>query len=321
LDERDGHYGERMTPSARLFCLDTVMIDIVVRIDQIPESGGDILASEHQIATGGGYNAMSAAARQGVAAVYAGRLGRGPFSKIARTAFDRDDVEEPIEADGDHDAGFCVAMIDDGGERTFITSAGSEASLRPADLSSLDVADGDYVLVSGYNVMYPDSAPMVLEWIEGLSDDVIVAFDPAIRVTDIPEANLRRVLERADWTLCNETEATSLTGETSLDDAVRVLAARTGRRGVVVRHGESGCTVLVKGGGPVHVAGFSVVVVDTNGAGDTHSGVFLAELALGTGVIEAAQRGNAAAAVAISVLGPATCPTRDVVTSMISRSA
>ena len=58
----------------------------------------------------------------------------------------------------------------------------------------------------------------------------------------------------------------------------------------------------------MHVAGFSVVVVDTNGAGDTHSGVFLAELALGTGVIEAAQRGNAAAAVAISVLGPASCP-------------
>jgi sugar/nucleoside kinase (ribokinase family) len=297
------------------------MIDIVVRIDQIPESGGDILASEHQIATGGGYNAMSAAARQGVAAVYAGRLGRGPFSKIARTSFDHDDVDEPIDADTDQDAGFCVAMIDDGGERTFITSAGAETSLRLSDLSSLDVADGDYVLVSGYNVMYRDSAPMVLEWIEQLSDDVVVAFDPAIRVMDIPEENLRRILERADWTLCNETEASSLTDEPSPDDSVRVLATRTGRRGVVVRHGESGCTVLVRDGGPVHVAGFSVVVVDTNGAGDTHSGVFLAELALGTGVIEAAQRGNAAAAVAISVLGPATCPSRDVVTSMISRSA
>jgi sugar/nucleoside kinase (ribokinase family) len=297
------------------------MIDIVVRIDQIPESGGDILASEHRIATGGGYNAMSAAARQGVTAVYAGRLGRGPFSKIARTSFDDDDVDEPIDADPDLDAGFCVAMIDDGGERTFITAAGAETSLRLGDLSSLDVTGGDYVLVSGYNVMYPDSAPMVLEWIEQLPDDVIVAFDPAIRVTDIPPENLRRVLERADWTLCNETEATALTGESSLDESVRALAARTGRRGVVVRHGGSGCTVLVTGGGPVHVAGFSVVVVDTNGAGDTHSGVFLAELALGTGVIEAAQRGNAAAAVAISVLGPATCPRRDVVTSMISRSA
>jgi sugar/nucleoside kinase (ribokinase family) len=293
------------------------MIDVVVRIARVPENGGDILASEHLITTGGGYNAMSAASRQGVAALYAGRLGQGPFSAIARASLTEDDVGEPIEADVDLDAGFCVAMVDDDGERTFITAAGAEASLRSADLSSLDVRGGDFVLVSGYNVMYPDSAPIILEWLTGLGDDVVVAFDPSNRVSDIPHENLRRVLVRADWTLCNETEASVLTGEQSLNESVAALAAQTGRRGVVVRHGASGCTVLEKHGAPVHVAGFQTTVVDTNGAGDTHSGVFLAELAMGTGVIEAAQRGNAAAAVAISVLGPASCPERDVVTEMI----
>jgi len=306
-----------VTVVPRLFCLDTVMIDIVMRVARVPESGGDILASEHLITTGGGYNAMSAASRQGVAAIYAGRLGQGPFSAIARASLVEDDIGEPIEADKTMDAGFCVAMIDGGGERTFITAAGAEASLRPADLSSLDVRRGDVVLVSGYNVMYPDSAPMVLAWLAGLGDDVVVAVDPSNRVSDIPPENLRRALDRADWTLCNETEASVLTGERSLNESVVALGARSGRRGVVVRHGASGCTVLEKHGAPVHVAGFATTVVDTNGAGDTHSGVFLAELAMGTGVIEAAQRGNAASAVAISVLGPASCPERDVVTEMI----
>ena len=55
-----------MSVAVRLFCLDSVMIDVVVRIAEVPASGGDILASEHLITTGGGYNAMSAAARQGV---------------------------------------------------------------------------------------------------------------------------------------------------------------------------------------------------------------------------------------------------------------
>jgi sugar/nucleoside kinase (ribokinase family) len=293
------------------------MIDIVLKIARVPESGGDILASEHLITTGGGYNAMSAASRQGVAAVYAGRLGRGPFSSIARSSLVDDDVSEPIEADEQLDAGFCVAMIDDGGERTFITSSGAEANLRSSDLLSLDVRGGDYVLVSGYNVMYRESAPMVLDWLAGLGDDVVVAFDPSNRVADIPEENLARVLDRADWTLCNETEASLITGESSLNESVVALAARTGRRGVVVRHGASGCTVLERHGAPVHVAAFRTTVVDTNGAGDTHSGVFLAELAMGTGVLEAAQRGNAASAVAISVLGPASCPERDVITEMI----
>ena len=53
-----------VSASARLFCLDTVMIDIVLRIAEIPESGSDVLADEHLIATGGGYNAMSAAAER-----------------------------------------------------------------------------------------------------------------------------------------------------------------------------------------------------------------------------------------------------------------
>ncbi len=308
-----------MNAPARLFCLDTVMIDIVLRIAAVPPSGADVLASAHLITTGGGYNAMSAAARQGVAAVYAGRLGHGPFSSIARSSLDDDNVLEPLEPNETMDAGFCVALIDDGGERTFITSPGAEGSLRATDLSSLDVRRDDYVLVSGYNVMYPESAGFVLEWLAGLGDDAVVAFDPAIRVTDIAPENLRRALERADWVLCNETEASSLTGEASLEGAVTALGDLAGRRGVVVRHGASGCTVLVRGAEPVRVDGFDVTVVDTNGAGDTHSGVFLAELASGTDVIEAATRANAAAAAAISVLGPASCPDRDVVTAMIQR--
>lgn len=293
------------------------MVDVVLRIAQVPSSGSDILATEHLITTGGGYNAMSAAARQGISAVYAGRLGHGPFASIARASLDDDKVLEPIEPDETRDTGFCVALIDDGGERTFITSAGAEGSLRASDLSSLDVRRGDYVLVSGYNVMYPGAAEIVLEWLASLDDDVKVAFDPAIRVKDIPDDNLRRALGRADWTLCNETEAASLTGEDGLKASVVALGERTGRGGVVVRHGESGCTVLVKGGEPVLVEGFNVSVVDTNGAGDTHSGVFLAELARGTDVIEAARRGNAASAIAISVLGPASCPDRDVITQKI----
>lgn len=286
----------------------------------MPTSGSDILASENLITTGGGYNAMSAAARQGVAAVYAGRLGRGPFSSIARAAFDDDQVVEALDADESHDTGFCVAMIDDDGERTFITAAGAEGSLRSGDLASLDVRSGDYVLVSGYNVMYRESAPIVLAWLAALGDDIVVAFDPSNRVMDIPKENLARMLERADWTFANETEASLLTGKDAVEESVVALGTRTGRRGVVVRHGASGCTVLVRGAVPVLVPAFKVAVVDTNGAGDTHSGVFLAELAKGSDVLVAARRGNAAAAAAISVLGPASSPTRDVVTAMIEHS-
>ena len=293
------------------------MIDVVLRIDEVPRSGGDVLASEHLTTTGGGYNAMSAWSRQGVRAVYAGRLGQGPFSSIARAALASDEIAAPIEADSSRDVGFCVAMIDATGERTFITSSGSEESLRAADLASLDVRGADYVLVSGYNVMYPGQAEMVLHWLATLSNDTVVAFDPSNRVADIPVANLEEILGRADWVLCNEIEAATLTGTTTIEESLKALASRTGRRGVVIRTGADGCCLISRGQRRTFIGPFETAVVDTNGAGDTHSGVFLAELALGTDELEAARRANVGAAVAIATLGPASCPPRDVISALL----
>ena len=51
-------------------------------------------------------------------------------------------------------------------------------------------------------------------------------------------------------------------------------------------------------------------LVDTTGAGDAHSGVFLAALADGLPVADAARRANAAAALAVTRSGPATSPDR-----------
>lgn len=294
------------------------MIDIVVRIPTLPTRGGDVLATEHLTTTGGGYNAMSSWSRQGPRAVYAGRLGTGPFSSIARGALGSDGIAEPIQADSALDAGFCVAMVDDAGERTFVTSSGAEASLRASDLGSLDVRVGDYVLVSGYNVMDESQDETILGWIGSLSDGVVVAFDPSNRVSDIPSDNLARILQRADWVLCNEIEASRLTGVSMLEESVNQLALRAGRRGVVVRSGADGCCLVSAAHRATHIGAFETRVVDTNGAGDTHSGVFLAELARGTGEVEAARRGNAAAALAIAVLGPASCPPRDVITAMLA---
>jgi sugar/nucleoside kinase (ribokinase family) len=68
------------------------------------------------------------------------------------------------------------------------------------------------------------------------------------------------------------------------------------------------------------VPGFSTTVVDTNGAGDVHNGVFVAELASGHDPLDAARWANAAAAMAISKLGPATGPRRDEVEAWITQS-
>jgi sugar/nucleoside kinase (ribokinase family) len=49
--------------------------------------------------------------------------------------------------------------------------------------------------------------------------------------------------------------------------------------------------------------------VDTNGAGDAHTGILVAGRAAGLGWVEAARRANAGAAIKVTRRGPNTAPT------------
>ncbi|NNN01849.1 MAG: sugar kinase [Acidimicrobiaceae bacterium] len=306
-----------MSHRSRLFCLDTVMMDIVVMVNEVPTRGSDVLAHRGLITTGGGFNAMSSATRQGMSVVYAGRLGTGPFSDVARRSLADEGIATPVQPDDTIDAGFCVVVVDDAGERTFITTRGSEARLRGDDLHRLDVRDGDYVLVSGYNVMYPTLGEAVLDWLDTLGQGVVVNFDPSNRVYDIAEPLLGRALARADWLLCNEVEARHLVSGESPSQLAESLAGLVRGGQSVVRHGATGCTVS-QSTRTTAVASYATTVIDTNGAGDTHNGVFIAELARGSDAIEAARRANAAASIAISLAGPANCPARSVIDRLVA---
>jgi sugar/nucleoside kinase (ribokinase family) len=82
-------------------------------------------------------------------------------------------------------------------------------------------------------------------------------------------------------------------------------------RGVLVRRGPAGCLVGQADHRPVQsVSGFPVRAIDTNGAGDTHTGVFIAAIAAGLPVLDAVGRANAAAAMSVTRSGPAASPGR-----------
>jgi sugar/nucleoside kinase (ribokinase family) len=300
---------------SRLACCDTVLVDVVLGVSRLPERAGDVRASSQLVTTGGGFNAMSAAARFDQSVVYAGRLGTGPFAELAMSDLARESIAAPVEPFDGLDTGICVVLVEPDGERTFVTTSGAERTLRRADLDALAVASGDVVLVSGYNVMYPGFADVVLGWLAALDRGVVVAFDPATRLVDIPGPFLAAALARADWLVCNAREARTLAGDA---DPVRAASsiAREGMS-VVVRDGERGCAVATGPGSARPVEGFPVAAVDTNGAGDVHNGVFLAELMAGADPHEAARWANAAAALAVTRPGPATGPRRAEVAALV----
>jgi sugar/nucleoside kinase (ribokinase family) len=141
--------------------------------------------------------------------------------------------------------------------------------------------------------------------------------DPGPLAADIPAPVLDPVLARCDWWSCNQREGLLLTGVGDPAEAARRLARRTGHAGVIVRAGRDGCVLArrtARGSDEAvslsHIPAPAVTAVDTTGAGDAHSGVFLAALADGLTPTDAARRANAAAALTVTRSGAAVSPAR-----------
>jgi sugar/nucleoside kinase (ribokinase family) len=310
-----------MNDSARLIFTGNVIVDIVMTVDGVPEPGGEMIASDSKITAGGGFNVMVAAQRDGLPVVYAGQYGTGPFGDVVRAALDDGGFGVVQAGVQTRDSGYCVALIDSSAERTFVTSVGAESELERADLDRIEMADGDIVYVSGYSLAHPRNAVALTGWLGDLPSDVLVITDPSPLIGDLDRAVLSRVLSRTDVLSANAREARIATGDTDLASAARALASEMRVGGLaLVRDGARGCwlTAARDECAPLLVPGFDVRAVDTNGAGDAHGGVLAAALARGMAPVDAVVRANAAAALAVTRVGPATAPTTSAIDAMVA---
>ena len=301
-------------PLARLVFAGEAIVDLLMWLPALPERGGDMLAESAAIEVGGGFNIMAAAVRQGLPVVYAGGHGTGPWGDKVRAALAGEGIGLLRAPDPDADTGFDVALVKAGGERTFVTALGAESLREPGTWDLVQVRAGDVVYVSGYGLVPPESGRVLGAWAAGLPPEVLLFVDPGPLVADIPAAILDPVLARCDWWSCNQREAALLTGSSDPAEAARRLIRRGGRADVIVRAGPDGCVLATRTPGPAtglsRVPAPAVTAVDTTGAGDAHSGVFLAGLAAGLTAGDAARRANAAAALTVTRAGAATSPSR-----------
>ncbi len=302
---------------SRLVHVGNAVVDLVLQVPAAPERGGDALASAASELVGGGFNVMAAACRQGLPVVYAGMHGSGPRGDQVRTALAAEGIVVLQPVLFGSDTGLVVTIVEEDGERSFITAPGAEAQLDAEALARVELAAGDYLYLSGYSLAHESNRRALVEWLPSVGSDVVVFFDPGPLVATLPRDELELVLARADWVSGNAAEAEVLTGQLDAVDAARALQERT-HGAVLVRCGPDGCVVGLPGADPVVVPGVDAAVVDLTGAGDAHAGAFLAQLAGGVDPLGAARWANAAAAIAISRRGPATGPTYTEVGALAS---
>ncbi len=144
-------------PPKRLVFAGEAIVDLLMRVPALPQRGGDMLAESAAIEVGGGFNIMAAAVRQGLPVVYAGGHGTGPRGDKVRAALAGEGIGLLRGPDPDADTGFDVALVEGGGERTFVTALGAESLREPGAWDLIEVRAGDAVYVSGYGLVPPGS--------------------------------------------------------------------------------------------------------------------------------------------------------------------
>jgi sugar/nucleoside kinase (ribokinase family) len=287
------------------------LVDEVVEVDALPVRGGNAVAQSYARYAGGAVNILVAAARSGADAVLAGAVGSGANGDLVRAALAAEGVAVSSPPVPDLDTGICFVMIESSAERTFVTTQGAERRITVESLQTSTPVDGDLVCLSGFSLVGLTRDPL-MTWLDTLPAGVVVVLDPGAAFADLDDALRERVLARTTVWTSNADEAAQLTGLSEPAAATDAVAGRL-RDGAVaiVRDGPEGCWVLEAGGAgqPTYLPGYPQEAVDTNGAGDTHTGVLVACRAAGADGRTAARRANAAGAIKVTRRGPATAPT------------
>ena len=331
-DTSEGASPEKPAPASspdsgvgRVVLMGQILVDLAVRGDALPGPGGDVWAVDEGMHVGGGFNALVAARRMGAEAISLSPIGSGPHSSLIQAALEHEEITDIGPRIAGIDNGFCIAFTDRTGERTFISTKGAE-TMSPASAWADFVRTmhpGDVLYIDGYLMDHPANREAAEAALRVLPEGVRVLLDVS-PVIGIPSA----LPSDGVIVSMNHREAQEIArqrGDASVRDqclqpreAARAMLAALDRP-VLLRAGAEGayfvrsCDAALSASDtdPSYIPTPRVEAIDTNGAGDAHSGVLAASLAQGIPLKRALLLANCAGALSTTVVGPASCPTRE----------
>ena len=295
-----------------------------ILVDRVLQGAGPIYGGGYERArdagthVGGGFNALVAARRMRAEAISLSPIGQGPHASLITDALAREGIVDAGPRVEGADNGFCVALIDSRAERTFISTKGAETMTPETAWADFvrTMNPGDVLYIDGYLMDHPANREAAEAALRVLPEGVRVLLDVS-PVIGIPES----LPTHHAIISMNSVEARAIAKQSRLDgylpfDSLSCRLAQTLGRDTLIRLGASGA-YFARSASPdsetsaAHIPTPTIDAVDTNGAGDAHTGVLAASLALGIPLERGLVLANCAGALASTLPGPASCPTRE----------
>lgn len=271
-----------------ILVIGSTVVDVIISLSHLPKTGEDVNIYGQSMSLGGcAYNVSDTIRHFGVPYILFSPTGTGIYADYIRKQLDALHVSSPIPAPSDAN-GCCYCLVENSGERTFICNRGAEYHFRPEWFSLLDADTIDSVYLCGLEMEEEDNS-CVLDYLEQ-HPEFTVYFAPGPHINHLSESCMNRLFAMNPVIHLNETEVTSYTGESSIEDASRALFEKT-KNDVIVTLGDKGAYYHTeKEAG--YVPGVKCQQIDTIGAGDSHIGAVISCLKLGNPLPEAICKAN-----------------------------
>ncbi|MEO3842937.1 PfkB family carbohydrate kinase [Streptomyces sp. B22F1] len=287
-----------------LLVIGDVVTDVVARHSAPLAPGTDTPADIAILPGGAGANVAAWAAHCGARVRLLARAGRDA-ADWHRATLVRAGVDAHVRVDPEAPTGKVVALVDGGGERSFLADNGASFRLGPDDWTPGLLTGVTHVHLSGYLFFTaPGRALAALATAEAHARGATVSVDPA-SAGFLAESGVRDFLDAVadtDTLFPNSAEAALLSGLPSPAAAAAALATALDATAVVTA-GDDGAHLATPGAPAVHIPATPVVPLDTTGAGDAFTGAYLAAAQSGGDPRAAAAAGCATAATAVRTPG------------------
>ncbi|WP_432662409.1 carbohydrate kinase family protein [Wukongibacter baidiensis] len=204
----------------------------------------------------------------------------------------------------DGNTGFCLVLLDESGERTFLTYKGCEEKISEDILQNPEINNMAYVYITGYYMLSTEYKEVKLSLLRTLRNNGSkLIFDPGSMVDQIEDDFLRQILELSHIIMPNKSELRKLETKLKIDNGFTKWCLNNNFELVVEKDGSKELKAYTKDN-QFSVSPYKVKSVDTTGAGDSFAAGLIYGLVNGMDIETTLKIASACGALATTFLEP-----------------
>jgi sugar/nucleoside kinase (ribokinase family) len=214
---------------------------------------------------------------------------------------------EAIQVNPAQKTGYCISLVENSGERTFLTYKGCEAEFYSGIISEELLKKTSFLFVTGYYLLDTDVASSVIQFIQKVKSlGVNILFDPGSLVSKIDQNILLSMIKLADIITPNDGELKKIESLFQIKEVNKSdWFFEKGVRWLIEKKGSQGVNLWEKGRDKsIFIPAYQVTSVDTSGAGDSFAGGLIYGILQGYDVEKSIRLASACGALTTTIIGP-----------------